>query len=131
VSPTLADRLSHINAAIDTIRKGLADQTLQSFRDDLLLRVGIERLLEIISEASRHIPPEVRDKETSIPWRRMADLGNLLRHAYHRVDAETLWNIARNDLEPLRVFVSRIVEERDIAYSENSVTPPAEPKPDK
>lgn len=39
----------------------------------------------------------------------MADLGNWLRHAYHRIDAGILWNIAQNNLEPLKRFVEKIV----------------------
>jgi uncharacterized protein with HEPN domain len=41
----------------------------------------------------------------------LADLGNLLRHAYHRVDANILWDIAQNDLEPLKRFVERIIRD--------------------
>jgi uncharacterized protein YutE (UPF0331/DUF86 family) len=39
----------------------------------------------------------------------LADLGNWLRHAYHRIDADILWNIAQNDREPLERFVKRII----------------------
>jgi uncharacterized protein with HEPN domain len=61
------------------------------------------------SEASRHIPEELRAEEQNIPWQRLADLGNWLRHACHRIDADILWNIAQNDLEPLERFVTRII----------------------
>jgi uncharacterized protein with HEPN domain len=75
---------------------------------DQLLRLAVERSLEIISEASRHIPDELKAQETRIAWHRMADLGNWLRHAYHRVDADLLWNIAKNDLAPLKSFIQRV-----------------------
>ncbi|MBK8458692.1 MAG: DUF86 domain-containing protein [Phyllobacteriaceae bacterium] len=46
--------------------------------------------------------------ESTIPWRRVSDIGNHLRHAYHRVDAEILWRIwADGDLALLRDAVSR------------------------
>ncbi len=75
-----------------------------------MLRMAVERLFEIISEASRFIPEDMKAKEKDIAWQRMADLGNWLRHAYHRIDAEILWNIAQNDLEPLNRFVEQIVQ---------------------
>jgi uncharacterized protein with HEPN domain len=39
----------------------------------------------------------------------MADFGNRLRHAYHRVDANLLWQIAERDLPPLKAFVESVV----------------------
>ena len=106
--PSLGDRLTHILQAIDDIGKLLQNRTRAEFASDIMLRLAVERLFEIISEASRFIPEDLKAKNTDIPWRRMADLGNWLRHAYHRVDAEILWNIAENDLEPLKRFAEKI-----------------------
>jgi uncharacterized protein with HEPN domain len=74
-------------------------------------RLAIERLLEVISEASRHVPAEAKAKEPGINWRRLADLGNRLRHAYHQTDADLLWAMIENDLEPLDKFVQQIIKE--------------------
>lgn len=54
---------------------------------------AFERFLEILSEASRHIPETLKAKTPEVPWRRVGDIGNHLRHAYHRVDAGVLWDI--------------------------------------
>jgi uncharacterized protein with HEPN domain len=81
VQPTIGERIAHIDAAIDNVRDVLADQTKATFTDSLMLRLAVERLLEIISEASRHIPSEMKAAEPQINWRRLADLGNWLRHA--------------------------------------------------
>lgn len=72
------------------------------------MRMAVERLLEIISEASRFIPPEMKARDRTINWRRLADLGNWLRHAYHRTDAGLIWVMIEDDLEPLNIFVKRI-----------------------
>lgn len=111
--PTLGDRLGHILDAIKTIEQCVAGKSRQQFTSDLLLRLAIERSLEIISEASRHIPDELKAQEAQIPWHRMADLGNWLRHAYHRVDPDLLWNITKNDLVPLKTFIERIARESE------------------
>jgi uncharacterized protein with HEPN domain len=108
VQPTVGERIAHINDAIDNIREALAEQTKVSFTDNMMLRFAVERLLEIISEASRHIPSEMKAKEPNINWRRLADLGNWLRHAYHRTDPGILWDMVENDLEALKIFVKRI-----------------------
>ena len=108
MQPTVGERIAHINDAIDNIREALAEQTKASFTDNMMLRFAVERLLEIISEASRHIPPEMKAKEPNINWRRLADLGNWLRQAYHRTDPGILWDMVENDLEVLKIFVERI-----------------------
>jgi uncharacterized protein with HEPN domain len=109
VPPSLEDRLAHILSAIDNIRALLLGRSHKDFEGDLMLRMAIERLFEIISEASRFIPDDMKATQKDIPWKRMADLGNWLRHAYHRIDAEILWNIAEKDIEPLKRFVEGIV----------------------
>jgi uncharacterized protein with HEPN domain len=60
VQPTIGERIAHMDAAIDNIQDALADQTKATFTDSLMLRLAVERLLEIISEASRHIPSEMK-----------------------------------------------------------------------
>src|SRR5882724_3712453 len=108
VKPSVADRFEHIATALSGIRKITTGQTRESFKDDFLVGTGVERLLGIISGASRHIPSELKAQEPGINWRELADLGNWLRHAYHRTDPGILWDMIENDLEPLKIFVRRI-----------------------
>lgn len=105
--PTTIDRMAHIREAIASIREAVAGKTLQSFTADKLLRLAIERLLEIVSEASRHLPADLKADAPEINWRRLADLGNWLRHAYHRTDAGLVWTMIENDLDALDIFVTR------------------------
>jgi uncharacterized protein with HEPN domain len=113
VQPTLAERLEHITTAIGNLRKITKGHTSESFAADLVVRLAAERLLEVISEASRHIPTGAKSSEPGIHWRGLADLGNRLRHAYHEIDAGLLWAMIENDLEPLSRFVERISKESD------------------
>ena len=108
--PSLGDRLAHILTAIDDIQTLLSSRSRDDFANDLILRMAIERLLEIISEASRYIPETLKAQQEEILWQRIADLGNWLRHAYHRIDADILWNIAEHDLDRLKRFVEQIVD---------------------
>jgi uncharacterized protein with HEPN domain len=108
VQPTAGERMAHIDMAIDNIRTAMAGRTKASFAADVILRMAVERLLEIISEASRHIPPDMKATEPNINWRRLADLGNWLRHAYHRTDPGILWTMIETDLEPLKIYIRRI-----------------------
>ncbi|MGY3605003.1 MULTISPECIES: HepT-like ribonuclease domain-containing protein [unclassified Bradyrhizobium] len=109
--PTSADRIDHILIAIDDIRRIVAGHTRESFANDLAIRLAVERLLEIISEASRFIPIDLKAQEPRINWRALADLGNWLRHAYHRTDADLPWSMVEDDLEPLKNFAEQIAKE--------------------
>jgi uncharacterized protein with HEPN domain len=106
--PTLTDRLAHILEAINDIQTLVSGKTLHSFADDRYLRMTVERALEIISEASRSIPHDVKARQADVNWLAMADLGNRLRHTYHRIDAKVLWQIVEHDLPPLKAFVERV-----------------------
>jgi uncharacterized protein with HEPN domain len=59
------------------------------------------------------VPEGVKAAETSIPWPKIIDFGNRLRHAYHSVDPKIVWQIATADLEPLRIFVERIIRREE------------------
>src|SRR4029078_13187333 len=69
VRPTLSDRIGHIAAAIDSIRRILAGHTRESFANDLVIRLAVERLFEVISEASRYVPSDLKAKDHTINWR--------------------------------------------------------------
>jgi len=100
-------------AAINTIQNALAGKEIPALARDLMLRLAVERSFEIICEASRRIPDEVKTLHPEIDWRGIADFGNELRHAYHRIDPTVLWEIAERDLPPLKQFVERVVDESE------------------
>ena len=103
-------RLRDIIDAIDQIDRLLKGKTFTDTQTDRVLRAAFERFLEILSEASRHIPPELKEMAPDTPWRRIGDIGNHLRHAYQRVDAELLWHLhADGSLADLRSVVAEFL----------------------
>ncbi len=110
--PTAADRFVHIINAIEMIETRTGDIDLAAFKADPFLQLGIERALEIISEASRHIPEELKTLHSSVPWRRVADIGNRIRHSYHAIDAEIVWEIAKVELQVLKTVI-RVIQSSD------------------
>lgn len=63
------------------------------------------RCLEIISEASRRLPGELKARHPSISWRQMAAAGNVYRHDYEDVAAQFVWDTVRQALPLLRTVV--------------------------
>lgn len=80
----------------------IEDVDLAAYRRDEKLRRAVERCVEIVSEASRHLPSELTDQHADQPWPEIAAIGNLLRHQYQRVDDLIMWKIASQSLPALR-----------------------------
>ena len=84
--------------------------TLERFASDITIRAATERFLEIVCEASRQLPNDIKQREPQIAWRKMVDFGNLLRHAYQSTKTEFVWDIVQNDLPTLKAFVERSIQ---------------------
>ena len=79
----------HMLEAITNIETDTAGYDFERFRVDRRARQLVERNLEILSEASRRLPQELKDTEPQTPWRAIAGIGNVLRHDYHETGATT------------------------------------------
>ena len=108
--PRTTDRLGHILAAITAISDYTAGKTLADFQSDRLLADAVERNIERLSEASRYLADELKAEYPDIPWREIAGIGNVLRHAYDRVAPERIWQIVTDDLTLLREAVEAMIE---------------------
>jgi uncharacterized protein with HEPN domain len=109
-------RLRDMIDAIGDIRALLADKTLTDLQQERFTKAAFERYLEIVSEASRHIPAEMQvEFGAGLPWRQIADLGNQIRHAYHGVLAERLWTIYEDDLGALELAVMAMLKSQEEA----------------
>ena len=100
-TPGPVPRLTDIVEAIELIRSEMAGVTLQAFEPDKRKRWLVERGIEIISEASRHLSNELKARHPEIPWPKVAAIGNVLRHEYEHVAHDVLWHVVRDDLPPL------------------------------
>jgi uncharacterized protein with HEPN domain len=78
------------------------------FRADRRTVDAVLRNLEVIGEAVKHVPEELRNREPSVPWRRIAGLRDVLAHAYFAVDLDLIWDVVANHLEPLLEAASRL-----------------------
>ena len=84
---------------------------LAAFKADFRTRRAVERCIEIVSEASRHLPDAMKAKHPDQPWREIAAIGNLLRHEYRYIADDIIWKIASKSLPSLRpVIVAMIAE---------------------
>ncbi|MCP5370958.1 MAG: DUF86 domain-containing protein [Hyphomicrobiales bacterium] len=107
--------ITHMIEALDHIAEDLAGHDFESFRGDRRARQLLERNLEILSEASRGLPPALKEREPDTPWKAIAGIGNVLRHDYHRTYPRVLWDTVEKDLDPLRATPARLARYLDEA----------------
>lgn len=110
----VADRsalhLKHMLDNIERILEWTSHANLEAYGANPMLRDAVGRCLERISEASRRLPDELKATQPQIPWRRAADIGNVLRHEYHDIADTEIWRIARNELPLLRDAVRAMID---------------------
>ena len=94
----LSPRLADIVEAIERIRFILNGVSLEAFEQDWEKRWLVERGIEILSEASRHLPDDLKTRRPNIPWSKVAGIGNVLRHDYDHIAPDVLWKLAQDDL---------------------------------
>src|ERR1700757_2885828 len=97
----LRDIAYHIDLALSFT----AGIEYQAFCDDLRTFYAVTRCLEIISEASRRLPDELKARHPEIAWREMAGAGNVYRHDYEDVAAQFVWETVQLALPPLKAVI--------------------------
>jgi uncharacterized protein with HEPN domain len=105
--------LHDILETITGVRAAVGEMSLEEYCASWTTRRATERAIEIISEASRHLPQSLHASEPDVPWREIAGIGNVLRHAYHRVDDDVIYVIATRQLGPLEAAVRRLLDRLD------------------
>ena len=94
-------RLVDIRDAIDGIRDAVEGISFEAYCNTWVLHRAVERGVEIISEASRHIPDDLKAKHGEVSWHEIAAIGNVLRHEYPRVSNKIIWASIHDDLPVL------------------------------
>jgi len=107
--PYLRDVLDRIAK----IRRYIEGYDYESFCDDEKTSDAVIRNIEVIGEAIRHVPDDLRQKYPKIPWRQIAGMRDKLIHDYLGVDLEYVWNVASMRIDELEADIKGILEEEE------------------
>jgi uncharacterized protein with HEPN domain len=105
-----SQRLLDILENIDAIRTFTAGMEFEAFASDRKTSYAVVRALEIISEASRRLPAELKNRHPAIDWIAVAAAGNVYRHEYEGVDHQLIWHTVQHDLSDLRSVAASELE---------------------
>jgi uncharacterized protein with HEPN domain len=89
-------RIHDMLESIRGIEKAIAGKTFRDYQRSWLLRPAIERGIEVISEASRHLGRDLKAPHEVVRWEDIAGIGNILRHEYQHIDATIIWRAVKN-----------------------------------
>jgi uncharacterized protein with HEPN domain len=109
-SPPPQRWFSDIIDAIAMIEQFTSGMDFEAFRSNPMAVAAVERKLQIISETATRLGNEAEQCIPDQPWRDIRGIGNQLRHAYERIDLNTIWNAVTDDLPPLKAAVLRILD---------------------
>lgn len=94
--------LRDIERHIDRASRFVAGLDFGGFQNDERTIFAVIRCLEVVSEASRRLPEELKARHPSIPWKNIAAAGNVYRHEYEEVAPKVVWDTIQLALPPLR-----------------------------
>ena len=111
-SERLLETLGDIAENIALAQSFIEGMSQQQFVDDLRTLYAVVRCLEIISEASRRIPADLKSDLIGIQWRDVATAGNLCRHEYRAVTPDHVWITVKDHLPALQAVVHALIAAR-------------------
>jgi uncharacterized protein with HEPN domain len=82
--------------------------------------------LEIVSEATRKLPQDLRDRHPDLPWRAIAGIGNVYRHEYDNVAEEIVWRTVQHSLAPLLEVIERELSDEQYKRPSSAAMPTAQ-----
>ena len=102
--------LRHILEEIDYILAQISNTDFDCFLRDATLKRAFVRSLEIIGEASKKLPEDIKAMQTDIEWRKVTGMRDKLIHDYFGVDYTIVWDVATTKLPDLREKLQALLE---------------------
>jgi len=102
--------LEDIQISMLRIQEYLSNHNFDSFKEDYKTVDAVIRNFEIIGEATKNLPKEVKERYPKIPWTEMYRLRNRISHEYFGIDYQIIWRIATDYLPENLEQINKILE---------------------
>ncbi len=105
------DYLNDIFSAIEKVELFTQGMDIEEFVGDEKTVFAVVRALEIIGEAAKKVPIQVKDRYPQVPWQDMAGIRDKLIHEYFGIKLEVVWNTVEKDLPELKILIAKMIED--------------------
>lgn len=105
--------LEDLIESMEIVMEYLDGLTYEEFENDRMRIDAVLRNIQIIGEAARNIPDDIREKNPGVPWGRIVGLRNIVVHAYFGVDLEIIWKIGKENIPETKPMIVRILKDLD------------------
>jgi uncharacterized protein with HEPN domain len=106
------ERLRDVLEAVERIER-YAARGREEFEGDELIQSWFVRHLQIIGEAVRTLPQDVRDRAPDIPWSKIIGMRHILVHDYFEIDGRAVWEAVEHDIPELKRQIQALLEVLD------------------
>ena len=103
-------RIQDILENMQNAEQFVGSMSFEEFCGDMKTSYAVVRCLEIVGEATKHIPEAIRRKHPEIPWKEMAGMRDSVSHEYFGVDLEVVWLVVRKEIPRLKLLVGEVLE---------------------
>lgn len=107
------DFLTYLEDMYDATLKGISfinDVTYEQFKEDDKTQYALIRAIEVIGEAAKKIPNEIRKQSKEIPWSDVSGMRDFLIHDYFGININVVWETAKKDLPELNVKLQQLIK---------------------
>ena len=105
----LWDMIEAARAIVDFTKELTFEEFLAAGRSGEIMRLAVERELEILGEAARRVSSRFRDAHAEIPWKEAVGLRNVISHEYDKVDYTEIYRIVRERIPELIALLEPLV----------------------
>lgn len=96
---------------MDAAENFISDCTFEEFIEDIKTQYAVIRALEIIGEAAKNVPEDIRQKYPDVPWKDLAGIRDKLIHAYFGVNLEVVWLSVKEGIPESKPLIENLLKE--------------------
>jgi uncharacterized protein with HEPN domain len=108
---SIIDDLNNVLETMEKIDRFTEGMDYEDFLDDEKTMFAVAKAIEIIGDILKHIPEEIKEKHSIVPWEDIYGMRNFLAHNYFGSDQDEVWKTVKDDIPELRPIISKILDE--------------------
>jgi uncharacterized protein len=103
-------RIHDMLKAIDEATAIAVHKDAIEFKDDRAAVLAVLACIQILGEASNHVPDSIKEKYNNVPWNEIRGMRNRIAHEYFEIDENLVWETSKNDFPELKKTLEQVLQ---------------------